>query len=189
MVAVSVTAMSACDRLAVGGERRGPERFSFAMVAGAGNTREAETRLVSLGLDIEPQAGSVIHRATVGSGTGRVDFYSWREADSTGLIVSCAGRFRDDDGGWTCGPDRVVVGMEPVGESFDADGWRSTTLVTGPRVVEILGTTDDGTEYTLRPVAGLAFVEWRAARGALRLTALDEAGAVVDEVVLAPQLS
>ncbi len=158
-----------------------PERFAFIpSPAGQQETIEAFTQLISPG---EPDTGA-LDEATVqplgkitGS-RGTIFFADFQMIDSESGRSQCSGAAGPGGGGWGCGPigappEDMALDPLTVSGSGSSGTWSDVQLRVSDDVSYLSAVADDGTSYRMEPIAGYAWMEWKAAHGDLRITGYD----------------
>jgi hypothetical protein len=159
-----------------------PERFEFIpSPAGQQETVEALRELI-------PPAGAgngVLDESTVKplgkitTSRGAIFFAEFQMIDSVSGRNQCSGSAGPGGGGWGCGP----IGLEPpedlplepvmLSGSGSSGTWSDVQLRVRDDVAYLSAVADDGTSYRMEPIAGYAWMEWKAAHGDLRITGFD----------------
>jgi hypothetical protein len=173
---------SACMIVSSGPDENRPEQFEFTPTpAGQQETLEAFREVVGPG-----GAGSgVLDETTVqplgkiSTPRGAIFFADFQMIDPQSGRSRCSGSAGPGGGGWGCGP----IGLEPP-EGFPFDPvvisgagstgtWSDVQLRVNDDVAYLEAVADDGTGYRMEPIAGNAWMEWKASHGDMRITAYD----------------
>ncbi len=160
-----------------------PERFEFIpSPAGQQETVEAFRELIGPG-----GAGTgVLDETTVkplgkimGS-RGTIIFADFQMIDSVSGRSQCGGSAGPGGGGWGCGPigspePPEDLPLDPVmlSGTGSSGAWSDVQLRVSDDVSYLTAVADDGTSYRMEPIAGYAWMEWKAAHGNLRITGFD----------------
>lgn len=177
---VTIFALTGCGALGLAGVGR-TEQSSFDLRPGSMSPEQALDAVnggIPGGTTVIP--GSVRHVATVDGPGGTIDFIEYREKEPQWGEMTCQATIATDSSSSTCGPPDEM-GL-PEGEvianlgTASGDGWLSATVAVSDEVANLRATATDGTEYTMTPAEGFAYVEWPEERGSLVIVAYDADG-------------
>jgi hypothetical protein len=176
-------ALSACVIRSSSDDENRPERFQFTpSPAGQQETIEAFREVIGPG-----GAGSgVLDEATVeplgkiATSRGAIFFANFQMIDSVSGRSQCGGSAGPGGGGWGCGPIGLSdppedLPLDPVmlSGSGSSGTWSDVQLRVNADVAYLSAVAQDGTTYRMEPIAGNAWMEWKASHGDLRITAFD----------------
>lgn len=185
VVAVAVLALTtgACLIRSSGPDENRPEQFQFTpSAAGQQETIEAFRDVIGpRGAD-----SGVLDETTVqplgkiNTSDGAIFFADFQMIDSSSGRSQCSGSAGPSGGGWGCGP----VGLPEPPEDLPLDPvmiagtgssgtWSDVQLRVNGDVTYLQAVAEDGTTYRLEPIAGNAWMEWKASHGDVRITGYD----------------
>jgi hypothetical protein len=182
VVALGIVA-SACIVRSSGPDENRPEQFQFTPApAGQQETIEAFKEIIGPGgadtgvLD----ETSVQPLGKIMTSRGAIFFADFQMIDPGSGRSQCSGSAGPGGGGWGCGPvglpdPRDDLPLDPVtiAGTGSSGTWSDVQLRVGDDVAYLKAVADDGTTYRLEPIAGNAWMEWKASHGGLRVTAYD----------------
>lgn len=170
------------DRLRGAGaaaEERWPEVFDFTVQPSTMDPQEAEAAAERYAFD-PPLDGTGRHLGTVRAPQGDTQLYRIAVIDPTDEgRWECVIEVTDEElPGSVCRSAEEVEAGSAVTNPMGSVGvvWAWGLLVVGDEVDSLVGVTADGQRYTMTPIENVAFVQWRADRGDMRVAALDAEG-------------
>ncbi len=120
---------------------------------------------------------SAEHLGWVDGPGGRIDFVNHTQIDSTlgPLPVACQSVVQEFTAATGCGGDLddELDGDIQMSGGGGTDLWQEAEFVVSADVTQVVGTTAEGTTYTVTPRDGIGFVQWPSRRGPLDLVAYD----------------
>ncbi len=181
LAALLCVALSGCIIQSSSDDR--PEQFQFnPSPAGQQETIEAFREVIGPG-----GAGSgVLDETTVkplgkiNTSRGAIFFADFQMIDSSSGRSQCSGSAGPSGGGWGCGPigqseppEDLPLDPVMVSGTGSSGTWSDVQLRVSADVAYLSAVADDGTTYRMEPIAGNAWMEWKASHGDLRITGYD----------------
>ncbi len=177
-------ALSACGIVASNSDENRPEQFDFTPSPAARQETIDALREV---IGPREAGGAVLDETTVNplgkieTSRGAIFFANFQTIDSESGRSQCNGSAGPGGGGWGCGPIGLLEPPEDlpldsvvISGTGSSGTWSDVQLRVGDDVAYLSAVADDGTAYRMEPVAGNAWMEWKASHGDLRITGLKQ---------------
>lgn len=180
--------LSGCLVVTEGGpEEDRPERREF--VPAPVTDQEFRAAIAdSVGPPFEAIEGSFRGLGQYPGPQGPLTFGEFDAVDAeTGDVLTCTGYAAPFQSMVGCGsPDLqdgdTVRGAIDVTSTGTQGTWSEAEFRVSDEVAELAVVADDGTTYRVVPIGGFAWMEWRAERGDLVVSALDESNEVLEAI-------
>ena len=111
---------------------------------------------------------------------GAIFFADFQMVDSESGRSQCSGSAGPGGGGWGCGPvdapeppDDFPMDPVMIAGSGSSGTWSDVQLRVSDDVAYLSAVAADGATYRLVPIAGNAWMEWKASHGDVRITGFD----------------